>query len=129
MPLAYPGDVDKRLVVKCTAAADEVERTSQALTVCAVAAATGIPVSLWLTGDSVLLAVPGYASGLEALPHATPFADLIQTIQDLGTITVCTQCATRRGLTQADLIDGVRIAGATAFVEECLADGVQALVY
>ena len=57
--MAYAGRVSRRLVVKCTAGADDLERLSQALTVSAVAATSGVPVSLWLTGDSVLLAVPG----------------------------------------------------------------------
>jgi predicted peroxiredoxin len=121
--------MSRHLVVKCTAGADDLERVSQALTVSAVAATSGVPVSLWLTGDSVLLAVPGYASGLDPLPHATPFGELIDTVHGLGTITVCTQCAERRGLTEADLMPGVRIAGAAAFVEECLATDSQALVY
>ena len=44
-------------------------------------------------------------------------------------MTVCTQCAARRGLSQADLIDGTRIAGAASFVGEALEEGAQALVY
>ena len=44
-------------------------------------------------------------------------------------MTVCTQCAARRSLTQADLIEGVRIAGAASFVDEVLSEGAQALVY
>jgi predicted peroxiredoxin len=47
----------------------------------------------------------------------------------LGTVTVCTQCATRRGLTESDLLPGVRIAGAAAFAAEVLAPDAQALVY
>ena len=46
-----------------------------------------------------------------------------------GTITVCSQCAGRRSLTEADLVAGVRIAGAAVFTEEVLQDDVQALVY
>jgi len=102
---------------------------SQALTVCSAAVAAGVQVSLWLTGDSVLLAVPGRVADLPVLPHAAPFSDLFESVRTLGAVTVCTQCAMRRGLTQDDLISGVRIAGATAFVEECLGEGVQALVY
>ncbi len=127
--MAYAGRMNRRLLVKCTADADDLERVSQALTVSAVTATSGVPVSLWLTGDSVLLAVPGHADSLDPLPHATPFDDLIETVRTLGSITVCTQCAARRGLTEADLLSGVRIAGATAFAEECLAADVQALVY
>jgi predicted peroxiredoxin len=44
-------------------------------------------------------------------------------------VTLCTQCAARRGITEEDLIDGVRIAGAATFVAEVTADETQALVY
>ena len=56
-------------------------------------------------------------------------ADLLATIIKGGTITVCTQCAARRGITEYDLIEGIRIAGATTFVAEVLADGAKPLVY
>jgi predicted peroxiredoxin len=46
-----------------------------------------------------------------------------------GRVTLCTQCAARRQITEVDLIAGVRIAGAAVFVEEALAEGAQALVY
>ena len=46
-----------------------------------------------------------------------------------GTLTVCTQCAARRGIGEDDLREGVRIAGAALFAEQVLGDGVQALVY
>ena len=35
----------------------------------------------------------------------------------------------RRELTEADLVPGVRIAGAAVFVDEITRDGAQALVY
>jgi predicted peroxiredoxin len=44
-------------------------------------------------------------------------------------VTVCTQCAARRGITPDDVLPGVRIAGAPVFVEEVMAPGAQALVY
>ena len=46
-----------------------------------------------------------------------------------GTVTVCSQCAARRGITTDDLREGVTIAGAAVFAEQVLGDGVQALVY
>ena len=46
-----------------------------------------------------------------------------------GTVTACSQCAARRSITAADVLPGVRIAGAAVFVSEALADGAQALVY
>lgn len=61
----------KKLVIKVTAGADAPERCSQAFTVAAVAVASGVEVSLWLTGESVWFALPGRAADFE-LPHAAP---------------------------------------------------------
>ncbi|MCA6094888.1 DsrE family protein [Streptomyces cinnamoneus] len=119
----------KKLVIKVTAGADAPERCSQAFTVAAVAAASGVEVSLWLTGESSWFALPGRAAEFE-LPHAAPLPDLIEGIRAAGgMITVCTQCAARRDIEEKDLIEGARIAGAQVFVSEAMADGVQALVY
>jgi predicted peroxiredoxin len=118
----------EKLVIKVTAGADAPERCSQAFTVAAVAAASGVEVSLWLTGESAWFALPGRAAEFE-LPHAAPLPDLIDGIQAGGRITLCTQCAARRGIKEEDLIDGVRIAGSQLFVSEVMADGVRALVY
>jgi predicted peroxiredoxin len=115
-------------VIKVTAGADAPERCSQAFTVAAVAAASGVEVSLWLTGESSWFALPGRAAQFE-LPHAAPLPELIDGILAGGRITLCTQCAARREITQADVMHGVRIAGAQVFVQEAMTDGVQALVY
>jgi predicted peroxiredoxin len=116
----------RSLVVKVTAGEDAPERCMQALTVASVAAASGAAVSLWLTGESVWLATPGRDL---VIPESPAASELLAGVLALGSVTVCTQCAARRSLVQADLLDGVRIAGAAAFVEESLADGAQALVY
>jgi predicted peroxiredoxin len=118
----------RSLVVKVTCGEDQPEKLSQALTVAATAVSAGVEVSLWLTGDAVLLAVPGRVPDL-GLEHAVPLEQLVAAVLAGGRTTVCTQCAARRGLAQDDLAPGVRIAGAATFVEESLADGVQALVY
>jgi predicted peroxiredoxin len=120
--------VTRSLVVKATSGRDAPERCAQAFTVAATAVSAGVPVSLWLTGESSWFALPGRAEQFE-LPHAPPLADLLGAILAGGTVTLCTQCAARRGITENDLLPGVRIAGSTLFVEECLAEGAQALVY
>ncbi|MFF7632226.1 DsrE family protein [Kitasatospora sp. NPDC008050] len=121
--------MSKKLVIKVTAGADAPERCSQAFTVAAVAVASGVEVSLWLTGEASWYALPGRAAEFE-LPHAAPLPDLVDGIlAGGGTLTVCTQCAARRDIVEADLIEGARIAGAQVFVSEIMADGVQALVY
>jgi predicted peroxiredoxin len=118
----------RRLVVKVTAGADEPERCNQGFTVAAAAVSAGAEVSLWLTGDAAWFGVPGRAEAFE-LDLATPLADLLSVVLADGQVTVCTQCAQRRGIVEGDLLEGVRIAGAPAFVEEALTDGTQALVY
>ncbi len=115
-------------MIKVTAGEDEPERCNQAFTVAASAVASGVRVSLWLTGESAWFALPGRASDF-ALPHAAPLEDLLGTVLAAGTITVCTQCAARRDISPDDVITGIRIAGAATFVAEIMADDTRALVY
>lgn len=118
----------RSLVVKVTAGKDDPERCNQAFTVAAAAVASGVNVSLWLTGEASWFALPGRASDL-ALPHAASLGELLAIILADGAVSLCTQCAARREITEDDLLAGIRIAGAPTFVAEILADGAQALVY
>jgi predicted peroxiredoxin len=120
--------VGRKLVIKITAGKDEPERCNQAFTVASTAIASGVPVSLWLTGEAAWFALPGRADGF-SLPHAAPLADLLASVVGLGTVTVCSQCAARRDITPQDVISGIRIAGSATFVSEVVADDVQALIY
>jgi len=115
-------------VIKVTAGKDEAERCNQAFTVAAAAVASGVTVSLWLTGESSWFALPGRAADF-SLPHAAPLEDLLTAVLAAGTITVCSQCAARRDIAPDDVITGVRIAGAATFVAEIMAPDTQALVY
>ena len=118
----------RSLVIKCTAGAEDPERCNQAFTVAAAGVTAGAPVSLWLTGEAAWFGVPGRAEEFH-LELATPLAELRDLVLTGGTLTVCSQCAQRRGLVQADLLDGTRLAGAATFTEEALADTAQALIY
>ncbi|GAB3592170.1 DsrE family protein [Angustibacter peucedani] len=118
----------RSLVVKVTAGSDAPERCAQAFTVAATAAASGVAVSLWLTGEASWFALPGRAAQFE-LPHSAPLPDLLDAVLAAGRVTLCTQCAARREIGPDDVVPGVRVAGAAVFVEEALADGAQALVY
>jgi len=116
------------LVVKVTCGADDAERCNQGFTVAATALASGAEVSLWLTGEAAWFGVPGRAEEF-SLPLATPLAQLLAAVLAGGRVTVCTQCAARREITEDDVLPGIRVAGAAVFVEEALEEGVQALVY
>ena len=116
------------LVVKVTCGSEDAERCNQAFTVAAAAAAAGAEVSPWLTGEAAWFGLPGRAEEF-TLDLATPLDQLVAAVLTSGTITVCSQCAARRGIVEGDLRDGVTIAGAAVFAEQVLAEGVQALVY
>jgi predicted peroxiredoxin len=118
----------ERLVVKVTAGAEAPERCAQAFTVAAVAASSGVAVSLWLTGEASWFALPGRAESF-ALPHSAALHELRDAVLVAGTLTLCTQCAARRGIGESDVLPGVRFAGAAVFVNEIMAPGAQALVY
>src|SRR3954462_679774 len=115
----------QRLVVKVTAGADAPERCAQAFTVASVAVAAGAEVSMWLTGEASWFAVAGHAEAF-VLPHSAPLHELRDAILAGGRLTLCTQCAARRSITEADVLPGVRLAGATSFVDEVLGEDVQA---
>ena len=118
----------RSLVVKATAGLDAPERCNQAFTVASVAVASGVDVSLWLTGEAAWFALPGRAEEF-VLPEAAPLADLLAAVLADGAVTVCSQCAARRGIGEDDVLSGIRIAGSQVFVAEAMADDAQALVY
>lgn len=122
------GLAKKYLVIKVLTGVNDPERTTQAFTVAATAIASGVQVSLWLTSEASDLALPGKAAEI-TLAHAAPLQNLIQIILDNGAVTLCTQCAERRGITQDQILTGITIKGAASFVEEIMQEGVQALVY
>lgn len=119
--------MSRPLVVKLTCGAEAPERANQGLTVAATAVAAGAEVSLWLTGEAVWFATARCPD--LALALAVAAEDLVASVGATGSITVCSQCAARRELTEADLVAGARIAGAAAFAELVLEPDVQALVY
>ena len=118
----------RSLVVKVTCGVEDAERCNQAFTVSAAAAAAGADVSLWLTGEAAWFALPGRAEDF-SLDLATPLDQLMGAVLAAGSVTVCSQCAARRGIVEGDLRAGVTIAGAAVFAEQVLREGVQALVY
>ena len=113
----------RRLVTQLTG--DDPETVATALTVAMTAAATGFPVHLWLSGPAVLIAVPGQEPAYD-LQNAP---DRDEALDAMMSVSVCSPCAERRGLSQDDLREGVKIAGAASLVEMLMADGTQSLTY
>lgn len=117
-----------RLVIKVTHALDDPERAHIACNVAAVALASGLEAEVFLAVEGVHLARPGVAEQLE-LADAPPIGDLLDALYAAGGVTVCTPCATRRGLAEGDFREGTQLAGSARFVELLSADGATGLVY
>jgi predicted peroxiredoxin len=116
------------LVIKVTRSLDDPERSHIGCNVAAVALASGVDVHLFLAIEGVHLARPAIPDQLE-LEHAPPIGELLDAIYAAGSVIVCTPCATRRGLAEADFRDGTVLAGSARFVELATAEGATALVY
>ena len=116
------------LVIKLTAGLEAPERVSQAFSVASAALASGVNVSLWLTGDAAYFAVPGKTDEFE-LPHAAPLADQLAALVSGARVVLCSQCAVRRNINDGDQINGIVIEGAASFVEEITRESTQAIVY
>ncbi|MGH3666324.1 MAG: DsrE family protein [Egibacteraceae bacterium] len=116
------------LVIKVTHALDDPERAHIGCNVAAVGLAAGLDVHVFLAVEGVHLARPEVAQRLE-LDEAPPVTDLLDAVYAAGTVTVCTPCATRRGLVEGDFRDGTQLAGSARFVELASAEGATALVY
>lgn len=116
------------LVIKLASGVEDAERVAQAFSVASTALAAGIDVSFWLAGEASWLALPGKAEGF-SLAHSAPLHELLATLVSNATVTLCTQCAVRRNISDGDQIPGIRIAGSATFVEEITNESTQALVY
>ena len=118
----------RSLVVKVTSALDNPERAHIGCNVAAVALASGLDVSVFLAIEGVRLAQPDVPAQL-VVAEAPPIGDLLDALYAGATVTVCTPCATRRGLGADDFRDGTQLAGSARFVELATAEGATALVY
>src|SRR5438105_1403103 len=87
--------MSRSLVIKATSGmSDGAERCNQAFTVAAAAVASGLEVSLWLTGEAAWYGRPGRAAELK-LEHATPLPDLLAVILAAGRAAHWVQTVTR----------------------------------
>jgi len=90
------------------------ERASVGFTVVNGGLTSGLTASVFLTADAVDIA----RRGATDLVHAHPMEPLKDLVADFlargGTLWACPPCVKARGYGQEDLIDGVRIIGASA---------------
>jgi predicted peroxiredoxin len=106
-----------KLVILVTRGIDS-ELSSVAFTIANGGITAGLKVSMFLTSTAIdLVRKRG-----QAMTHVPPLAPLGALIEDFqkrgGVIWACPPCVETRGYTQADLLDGVIITGASAMHAE-----------
>jgi len=113
-------EANKELVVLMTKGADH-ELSSVGFTIANGGITSGFKVFMFLTSASVDLVRKRAAD----LPHVPPLDPLKALIDDFlrrgGVVWACPPCVKARGYTQDDLIDGVKIQGASAMHERLMA--------
>ena len=120
--------MSRSLVVKVTHSLQDPERAHIGCNVASVALAAGLEVHLFLAIEGVHLARPSIPEQI-AVADAPPIGDLLDALYAGGSVTVCTPCATRRGLTADDFRPGTLLAGSVRFVELATAEDATAIVY
>jgi predicted peroxiredoxin len=113
-------EASRELVVLMTRGTDH-ELSSVAFTIANGGITSGLKVYAFLTSAAVDL-VRRRAVALTQVPPLEPLQALLDDFQRRGgVIWACPPCVKSRGYTQEDLIDGVKIVGASAMHERILA--------
>lgn len=117
-----------KLLINCTHGREDAERATLSFVVGNVAASADQEVVVLLTIDGVWNATRGYADDI-CKEGFQPLHDVIQTfLNNNGQIWACGSCTKPRGITEANLLDGVKIVTA-ATVVEYLAAGASSLSF
>jgi predicted peroxiredoxin len=113
-------EASRELVVLMTKGIDH-ELSSVGFTIANGGITAGLKVHMFLTSAAVDL-VRKRAVDLTQVAPLDPLKDLIEDfVRRGGTLWACTPCVKARGYAQEDLIDGVKIDGASAMHERLLA--------
>ncbi len=117
-----------KLMINCTHGREDAERATLAFVVGSVAASADQDVVVLLTIEGVWNATKGYADDI-CKEGFQPLRDVMQSfIANGGQIWACGACAKPRGISEVDLIPGVRMVSAANAVEY-LASGAASLSF
>lgn len=118
-----------KAVVSLTTGLEDAERVTVALLVAVGAAESGRPTLMFLTKEAVRLAVEGIATGT-ACDGCPAITDLIERYRAAGgTYFVCPVCVNAKGLQNATLIAGAKVAGTIPMWEWIGEDGATTFSY
>jgi predicted peroxiredoxin len=104
---------DSKVVINLATGLEDAERVTVAFLVGGAAAEQGKQVTMFLTKDAVLLALPGHADGV-ACDGCPPLARLFQQYaENGGRLLVCPICFQARKLDESTLVGNAELGGAT----------------
>ncbi len=116
------------LVINLTHSTDDVDRSSVGMVVAGASAASEQQTTVFLSSEGVTLAKSGVAEEM----HEEGFAPMSELVSSFvaagGTFLVCSPCAKKRDIGEADLIEGATIVGGATLVA-LLADGAASLSF
>jgi predicted peroxiredoxin len=116
------------ILVSLASSHDNTDRATVGFVVASAAAASGQDTTVFLSADGAWLGKTGEAEKINEEGFAA-LADLMSGFVEAGgKIIVCSPCAKKRGITEADLVPGAVIAGGAAVVA-LMADGAQTISY
>ena len=116
------------ILVSLASSHDNTDRATVAFVVASAAAASAQDTTIFLSADGAWLGKKGEADKIHEDGFA-PLTDLMAGFVEAGgKIMVCSPCAKKRGITEADLVDGSVIAGGAAVVA-LMAAGAQTISY
>ena len=102
-----------KVLVNLATGLEDEERVMVALLVATAGLEQGKNVVVWCTKDAVRLGLPGEAKG-QTCDDCPPIERLFQQFNDGGgELWLCPICVNARGLADAEMIEGVKIVGAT----------------
>lgn len=107
----------KKLVIVISRGFDD-ERSSVAWSIANTSVASDLEVTVFLVAAGVDWVRKGGAEVARLNPLDPPMKQMIDNVMSSGgSVLVCPPCAKVRGYTEADLLGGVKIAGAPAMLE------------
>lgn len=107
----------KKLVIVISRGLDD-ERSSVAWSIASAGIASDLAVTVFLVASGVDWVRKGGADGAHLNPFDPPIRDLIRNVMSGGgTVLVCPPCAKVRSYSADSLVEGVKLAGATAMLE------------
>ncbi len=106
-----------KILVKCSHNTGDAETPTIAFIIAGASAAGDNETVVFLTADSVNLALAGGADGIQQEGHEPLSFYIDALLENGGKLWVCPACAAPRGITEDDLIDGAEWRGAVLMID------------